>query len=72
MGGNVWQWCEDSYDERELGRALRGASWLDANREILLASNRGNGLPGYRSDNVGFRCVVGAEPSRQGWPHSLV
>ena len=76
MGGNVWQWCEDSYCEDGIGatevfvrmyggfRVLRGASWDSFNPEDLLASCRNSRVPGVRYDFIGFRCVVAAESSR--------
>jgi formylglycine-generating enzyme required for sulfatase activity len=65
MGGNVWQWCEDSYDAtEERYRVFRGASWLDSRLDYLLASFRNYGTPDLRNANIGFRCVVGAESSR--------
>jgi formylglycine-generating enzyme required for sulfatase activity len=65
MGGNVWQWCEDRYDDEATGRVLRGASWSHGRRVILLASYRNDdNLSGYRSVDIGFRCVVAAESSR--------
>jgi len=64
MGGNVWQWCEDWYDTAKLRRVLRGASWDYDYPDGLLASYRYDFIPGFRRDNVGFRCVVAAESSR--------
>jgi formylglycine-generating enzyme required for sulfatase activity len=64
MGGNVWQWCEDWYDDDATGRVLRGASWANCDRVLLLASLRSHYLPSRRHDYVGFRCVVARKSSR--------
>jgi formylglycine-generating enzyme required for sulfatase activity len=64
MGGNVWQWCEDRYNPQAPNRVLRGASWDSYIPGTLLASYRGNDPPDERSDDIGFRCVVGVESSR--------
>lgn len=55
MGGNVWQWCEDWHDANRTYRVLRGGSWRDI---ILRSSFRERGLPTYRDDDRGFRCVL--------------
>ena len=59
MGGNVWEWCEDTYAAGDAARVLRGASWVDFERANLLSFCRGYDLPGDHYDYVGFRCVVG-------------
>jgi formylglycine-generating enzyme required for sulfatase activity len=60
MGGNVWQWCEDWYDQEHKDRVLRGASWNHGERGSLLSSYRVHYAPAPRSnDRNGFRCVVG-------------
>jgi len=64
MGGNVWQWCEDSYNAQAQYRVLRGASWPNNNPGALLASSRVNNTPDGRSASIGFRCVVAVESSR--------
>ena len=69
MLGNVWEWVEDRYgdypgaavmDPRDPGfgklRVGRGGSW-DAITGACRASARGNGLPGARSELVGFRLL---------------
>ena len=58
MGGNVWQWCEDWYDNEQKSRVLRGASWFDGDPGILLSSYRSDGPPDLRDNGVGFRCVL--------------
>jgi len=58
MGGNVWQWCEDWYDDEQKNRVLRGASWSDGALGVLLSSCRGNLTPVNRYDFIGFRVVL--------------
>jgi formylglycine-generating enzyme required for sulfatase activity len=58
MGGNVWEWCEDTYSPASSGRVLRGACWGSDYPDYLLSSVRGGGTPGYRGDYIGFRCVL--------------
>jgi formylglycine-generating enzyme required for sulfatase activity len=58
MGGNVWEWCEDSYRLGDDWRLLRGASWLDDYPFYLLSSYRSHFDPGNPSVIIGFRCVL--------------
>jgi formylglycine-generating enzyme required for sulfatase activity len=64
MGGNVWQWCEDLYLPATTEHVMRGASWGGSYPPSLLASFRYSNTSEYRSDDVGFRCVLAAEPSK--------
>jgi formylglycine-generating enzyme required for sulfatase activity len=69
MYGNVWEWCQDGYDDYPSGkvtdpkglpagqhRVLRGGSWLN-NAGILRSSFRGQEYPVVRSHDIGFRLV---------------
>jgi formylglycine-generating enzyme required for sulfatase activity len=56
--GSLWEWCEDSYRAGKDWRVLRGGSWMTARPETLLSSHRTHDPEGYRSDSVGFRCVL--------------
>ena len=58
MGGNVWEWCEDWYDDSQTHKVRKGGSWDYDPRHALLIDWRGMDLPTARSDTVGFRLVV--------------
>ncbi len=60
MAGNLWEWCEDWYDNKQEYRVLRGGSWGSDAPRYLLSSYRFRGLPGRRRANYGFRVVVGS------------
>lgn len=63
MGGNVWQWCQDYFNNSPDYRVLRGASWRMRDPEDLVSSKViGNktdlALPVY-----GFRLVIQLPPA---------
>ena len=59
MGGNVWEWCENWYDEKKQCRVLRGASWFLSTFDFLLSSFRYFDTPDFRVNVIGFRVVLG-------------
>jgi serine/threonine protein kinase/formylglycine-generating enzyme required for sulfatase activity len=58
LGGNVWEWCQDWYDQPQSERVMRGLSWGNGFRTWLNSSWRGHALPTTRDATVGFRCVI--------------
>lgn len=62
MGGNVWQWCMDTWNNDSKAKVLRGASWYNGALKLsLLASCRVNAAPDSSTDNYGFRIVRATE-----------
>ena len=60
LGGNVWEWCEESIEPGRNERVVRGASWHYNDRDRHLSSWREPYPQHVRGFNTGFRCVLGA------------
>ena len=59
LGGNVFEWCEDTYDGAASGlRVLRGVAWGVGAECYFRSSHRCGGAPGDRNLDDGYRCVV--------------
>jgi formylglycine-generating enzyme required for sulfatase activity len=58
LGGNLWEWCEDTYSPKSTARVLRGASWDYYDASNVLSSNRDYFAASGRSNGIGFRCVL--------------
>jgi serine/threonine protein kinase len=65
VGGNVWEWCLDKFNRTMTWRTLRGGSWATSRSEETLSSYRRGYDPLFRSDDVGFRCVVAPDGGQQ-------
>lgn len=65
MGGNVWQWCMDWWNNEQRAKVLRGGSWYNGALKLsLLSSCRIHAAPDNSTDNYGFRVVVASEAGK--------
>jgi formylglycine-generating enzyme required for sulfatase activity len=58
LGGNVWQWCRDWFNDDHKQHVIRGGSWADNNPGNFISSRRGHYAPEVRIFFLGFRCVT--------------
>jgi formylglycine-generating enzyme required for sulfatase activity len=58
LGGNVWQWCQDWYNNDHKQHVIRGGSWTDSVPGNFISSRRGHYAPETRTFFIGFRCVT--------------
>ena len=65
LGGNVWEWCKDRFNQTTNWRVLRGGSWATSRPEEMLSSYRRGYDPRFRMDDVGFRLVIDAQDGQQ-------
>jgi serine/threonine protein kinase/formylglycine-generating enzyme required for sulfatase activity len=65
LGGNVWEWCTDKFENTTNWRVLRGGSWATSRPEELLSSYRRGHEPLFRCDDVGFRCVIATDGAQK-------
>lgn len=62
MGGNVWQWVMDNWNNESKAKVLRGASWYNGALKLsLLSSCRVHAAADSSTDNYGFRVVRATE-----------
>jgi formylglycine-generating enzyme required for sulfatase activity len=62
LGGNVTEWTEPPARAGKTARVAYGASWYARDDGYAIAALGGVGMPGSRTETVGFRCAATPAP----------
>jgi formylglycine-generating enzyme required for sulfatase activity len=58
LGGNVWEFCDDWFNDARVTKSFRGGSFHDSQPKDLLAAYRFSGTVHLGNDDLGFRVVL--------------
>jgi formylglycine-generating enzyme required for sulfatase activity len=58
LAGNVWEWCEDWYDDARRYKVRHGGCWDFDTKDNVRIDSRGLDQPDASYDTIGFRVVV--------------
>ena len=58
LGGNVSEWCQDSWPGADEERVFRGGSYLFFDKQSLLTASRRHAPKTTTRADLGFRCVI--------------
>jgi formylglycine-generating enzyme required for sulfatase activity len=58
LGGNVSEWCADTWPGADTEHVIRGGSWLGFDKTQLLTSTRRHAASDSATPDVGFRIVL--------------
>ena len=67
LGGNVWEWCMDSFEKGSADRVLRGASCFNDDPLYLMSSFRDHFPPERSRNNIGIRLVLAPAAAGDPW-----
>lgn len=61
MGGNVWEWCENWYQNSYRYKVLHGGSWDYDDETMIRIDSCGFDLPETMDDTIGMRIIIAQE-----------
>jgi formylglycine-generating enzyme required for sulfatase activity len=63
MHGNVWEWCQEWYSDKQSERVNRGGGWLQ-DAQYCTSATRSRYAPDDRNTSLGLRLVLRLSPAK--------